>query len=41
MLAEGIQRLADVISRMLSEEANGGHSTKRPASQEQDAKALW
>lgn len=41
MLAEGIQRLADTISRMLSEETNSRYSTKRPASQEEDAKALW
>jgi hypothetical protein len=41
MLAEGIERLATVISRMLEEEANGGQATQRPAAQEEDAKNLW
>jgi hypothetical protein len=41
MLAEGIERLATVISRMLNEEANGDQSTHRAAAQEEDAKNLW
>jgi hypothetical protein len=41
MLAEGIERLATVINRMLNEEANGGQSTHREAAQEVDAKNLW
>ncbi|KAI4701123.1 hypothetical protein J4E89_010699 [Alternaria sp. Ai002NY15] len=41
MLAEGIERLATVINRMLKEEANGGQATKRAAAQEEDAKGLW
>lgn len=41
MLAEGIERLAAVINRMLNEEANGGQSTHRAAAQEEDANNLW
>jgi len=41
MLAEGIERLATVINRMLKEEANGEQATQRAAAQEEDAKGLW
>jgi DNA-binding transcriptional MocR family regulator len=41
MLAEGIERLATIISRMLNEEANGGQSTHHMAAQKEDAKNLW
>ena len=41
MLAEGIERLATVIRRMLDEEAQGGRETRRPAGQVDDAKDLW
>jgi len=41
MLAEGIERLATVINRMLKEEANGGQATQKAAAQEEDAKGLW
>jgi hypothetical protein len=41
MLAEGIERLATVISRMLDEEANGGRSTRSSAAPNEEAKDLW
>lgn len=41
MLAEGIERLATIISRMLNEEANGDQSTHHMAAQKEDAKNLW
>lgn len=41
MLAEGIERLATVISRMLNEEANGLHSAGRSANRGEDAESLW
>jgi hypothetical protein len=41
MLAEGIERLATIVSRMLEEEATGGQATQHPVAQEEDAKNLW
>ncbi|KAF1831674.1 PLP-dependent transferase [Decorospora gaudefroyi] len=41
MLAEGIERLAAVIGRMLIEEADGGQPTRRATAKEEDAKNLW
>jgi len=41
MLAEGIERLAIVISRMLKEEASGGKARQGAAAQAGDAKDLW
>jgi len=42
MLAEGIERLATIISRMLKEEAaSGGKAKQGAATQADDAKDLW
>lgn len=41
MLAEGIERLATIISRMLNEEASGGKANQGAAAQASDAKDLW
>ncbi|RMZ68613.1 aminotransferase [Pyrenophora seminiperda CCB06] len=41
MLAEGIERLATIISRMLDEEATGGKAKQGAAAQVGDAKDLW
>lgn len=41
MLAEGIERLATVISRMLNEEANGLQNAGRSANRDEGAESLW
>jgi hypothetical protein len=41
MLAEGIERLATIITRMLHEETNGGDPAQSATAPQEDAKDLW